>query len=134
MRSATADRKGIDNAPNEEIRERLGYLAVYLEDVRFMLRSSIIVLSGYRCDSLNAAVGGMRNSAHRTGYAVDFVAPSYGDTAKVFARLSYALFKRFDQLILERSAQGGWLHLSIDPKYRGECINGYTGEVTSRKW
>ena len=134
VRSATADRKGIDNTPNDAVVERLKDLANVLENVRDILRSRVIVLSGYRCASLNVAVGGVRNSAHLDGYAADFVCPGYGDPRRVFERLAVGLYSRFDQLIYEKSLQGGWIHLSVNPAFRGEIIDLGTGEVRAKRF
>jgi len=48
-----------------------------LEAVRLSYGHAIAVVSGYRCEDNNAAVGGKPTSAHLSGHAVDVARP-YG--------------------------------------------------------
>lgn len=47
------------------------YLAFYLDDVRVRYGKPIVINSGYRSPDVNTAVGGVRNSKHLDGLAVD---------------------------------------------------------------
>src|SRR5699024_9618023 len=119
VRSATATRKGIDNVPDAVELERLRDTAQRMERIRAVLGDNPIhVNSWFRCEELNAAVGGVSNSAHRLGYAVDFVCPSYGTPLNIARRLVAARVA-FDQLIYE---YGRWLHVSFGPQMRGEVL------------
>lgn len=109
--------RGIDNTPPAEVLGALKDLAYHLDEVRTFLGHPVIVTSGYRCPRLNEIVGGSPNSAHMTGMAADFICPSYGAPLYV-ARVLVQSGIKFDQLILEY----GWVHLSIDPKMRGQCL------------
>lgn len=123
-RSTTADRKGIYNEPDSEIVGRLRDLATFLEHLRFSIGRPIHILSGYRGAALNAAVGGSIGSAHRLGYAADIIVPAgpgRGDIGYVAQRI-YHGFRRFDQVIEEPSPNGGWVHVSIDPRFRGQFL------------
>jgi hypothetical protein len=46
-------------------------LIMKLEDLRHMLGEPIVILSAYRCPKHNKEVGGVPNSAHTKGMAVD---------------------------------------------------------------
>lgn len=119
-----ADRRGIDNNPPDDILLHMQDAAKGMEQVRKMLGHPIHVNSWYRCPRLNEAVGGVDNSAHTTGYAIDFVCPAYGSILEVCraVRNSDILF---DQLIWE---YGRWVHLSFAPTYRMQVLTKRTGE------
>ena len=75
IKSNTANRQGIDNQPSEEIRKELEVTACKLNIIGLyaqMKGATIRVTSGYRCPRLNALVGGVKNSLHMQGRAVDF--------------------------------------------------------------
>jgi len=57
--SCKAQQRGIDNTPPPELVPRLVLLAELLERVRSELAAPITVTSGYRCQKLNLAVGGV---------------------------------------------------------------------------
>lgn len=126
--SEIALRRGYDNSPSDDVRANLMQLALCLEICRDILKTSIIITSGYRCPQLNRAVKGAVGSHHLSGYAADFVAPGYGDHVRVAHRLYASLYRPWDQLILEP----GWVHLSVHPRLRGEFIDMRTGEVRHR--
>jgi hypothetical protein len=77
------------------------------------------VTSGYRCKELNDAIGGSPSSAHILGYAADFVA-RYATNEAIFDFIRKNL--RFDQLIDERSVNGGWIHIGLSDNQRQECL------------
>ena len=62
---------------NEFVREKDGYidsdLVVFLEKVRRIIKTPIIVASGYRSEKKNKKVGGAKNSYHLKGEAVDIL-------------------------------------------------------------
>ena len=113
--NVTAKRK-IDNIPSwtavahlQELTEKI------LEPLRAAWGSSIIVNSGYRCDALNKAVGGVSTSAHRLGYAADLF-PGNGkiDEFGKFARDWLVNNKvKFDQIIFEVKNKQRWVHVSL---------------------
>ncbi|UPW41721.1 peptidase [Peromfec virus RodF8_10] len=70
--SETAKVRGIDNTPvNWLAYSNVFYLGYYLDSVRSRFGKPIVINSGYRCPTLNAAVGGVKNSKHLDGLAVD---------------------------------------------------------------
>jgi hypothetical protein len=119
--SQTATRHGINNTPPQVATERLRMLATTLEQVRSLLgNNSIRISSGYRCLALNRAIGSGDLSAHVLGYAVDFTCAAFGTPKEVANKIAESPIK-FDQLIYE-GGNGGWIHLSIDPRNRRELL------------
>ncbi len=113
IRSDIATRKGIYNFPPADVLENLGVLAQKLETVRIILGRPLYISSGYRCEELNAAIGGSKTSAHMLGLAADFECPAFGPPRAVFDKLrEYESDIGYDQLILEFPPDG-WVHLGI---------------------
>lgn len=76
LKSTTAERLKIDNRPNDEVRQELEITVCRINIISalaHMCGATIRVTSGYRCKQLNAAVGGVSNSLHLQGRAVDFI-------------------------------------------------------------
>ena len=70
--SDTAKRLGIDNKPSVQQMINLVYLcASVLEPLRVAMNEPIKIGSGFRCERLNKAVGGVYNSQHLKGQAAD---------------------------------------------------------------
>lgn len=112
--SETAERLKIDNTPSEEIKKNLETLTdCLLDPLREEWGSEVIVNSGYRCPTLNKAVGGSKTSVHMSGWAAD-IRPKNGKM-KEFKKFVVEFIKtRFwDQCILEKSGDVEWIHLSL---------------------
>lgn len=111
--SDTAAEKGIDNIPTEEIKANLEKLIEFLNPLREVWGSPILVTSGYRSPELNKAIKGSSTSAHRFGFAADMV-PQNGkiDKFKQFVK-DYLKDKEFDQYIDESSGNSSWVHLGL---------------------
>ena len=112
--SETAKRLGIDNKPTTQKMIHLVYLAAYvLEPLRVAMNRPIHISSGYRCEKLNKAVGGVYNSQHLKGQAVDI--DIEGDME--FGKRIFNYIKDhlpFDQLIWEHNKAGTyWVHVSF---------------------
>jgi hypothetical protein len=113
--SDTAKRLGIDNKPSVQRMVNLVYLAAFiLEPLRVAMQRPIHISSGYRCEKLNKAVGGVYNSQHLKGQAADI--DIQGDMAfgrKIFEYIRDHL--PFDQLIWEHNPKTGsyWVHVSF---------------------
>lgn len=109
--SATALRKGISNEPDCEAIASLEHLCrTVLEPLRAYAGRPIRINSGYRCEALNYAVGGVGNSQHIRGEAADLWLPDV-ETGRSW----YAFIVRhcnFDQLLYEFSGSHFWLHVS----------------------
>lgn len=69
--SPTANRLHIDNFPSDTIISSLMELLELLEKIRNIYSKPIVVTSGYRCEKLNKAVGGVKTSQHMKGEAAD---------------------------------------------------------------
>ena len=112
--SEVAERKGIDNRPNEAIIENLRKLANGLELVRALLGGPILVSSGFRCPALNQLIGGAARSQHMEGLAADFICPAAGVPAEICRKIAASAIP-FDQLIYEYT----WCHISFadSPRY-----------------
>lgn len=121
--SQTASRKGIDNKPSLEAVAHLTRLAYCMEQVRALLAGPMRITSGYRSPALNAAVGGAKTSAHMSGYAADFVCPSFGSPLEIVKAIA-ASGINFDQCIQE----GTWVHISFDPAMRREVLTAHFHE------
>lgn len=117
--SQEAARRGIDNTPPHEVIERLRRTAQGLEAVRVRLGCApVIVTSGYRCQALNAAIGGSVNSQHMRGEAADIIAPRFGCPVEVAAALRDSGVE-YDQLILEYER---WVHVSFSERPRHQAL------------
>ena len=127
--SDTAKRLGIDNKPTTQKMINLVYLCAHvLEPLRVAMNEPIKIGSGYRCEKLNKAVGGVYNSQHLKGQAADI--DIQGDMSfgkKIFEYIRDHL--PFDQLIWEHNPKTGsyWVHVSyVFPdfgKNRRQVIN-----------
>lgn len=122
FRSGTAIRLGIDNNPDAhpgegistaEVVENLRALCTeVLEPLRRRV-GRVIVTSGYRCQELNKAVGGVWNSQHLKGEAADIFVP---DTATAM-RYGHILERHsaVQQLLLEPMGiqQKRWIYVGF---------------------
>ena len=127
--SDTAKRLGIDNKPTTQKMINLVYLCAFvLEPLRVAMNEPIKIGSGYRCEKLNKAVGGVYNSQHLKGQAADLCID--GDIQKGRRWFNYIKdHLPFDQLIWEHNPKTGsyWVHVSyVFPdfgKNRRQVIN-----------
>lgn len=108
-KSDTATRRGIKNEPTEEVVRNLTALVDnVLDPLREWYGKPIYVNSGYRCPLLNKAVGGVANSQHLSGEAVDIDVNDTKENRKLFAWIEENC--EFDQLLWENG--GAWIHVS----------------------
>lgn len=117
IRSETAERKGIDNTPPDDVIPKLQRLCEQvLEPVRAAFGRPFRPNSGYRSPALNREIGGSEKSQHCLGEAVDIEVA--GVSNYELARWIEANLE-FDQLILECYRPGepasGWVHVSLKP-------------------
>lgn len=124
-KSDTATRKKINNAPTPEAEANLVRLIEeVLDPIREKFGRPISVSSGYRCDKLNAAVGGAKNSFHRSGCAADLYCKTNALTKQVF-EIAKSLGK-YTELLYERSGSAIWVHIAWDPKSNKHyCCDNY---------
>lgn len=108
LKSETADRLNILNKPNGAILKNLTYVGEWLDNIRREYGKPIYINSGYRCNELNNAVGGTKNSDHLIGCAAD-ITTKCGQEED---RKLYDLIKKkfpYNQLIWEKN----WIHYSV---------------------
>ena len=76
--------------------------------------------SGYRSPQLNRAIGGVSNSNHLTGCAVDIRVENVEQLiryASILLDISQEWQQDFDELLIERNRYGAiWLHFAVRPK------------------
>lgn len=122
-KSQTAERKGIENTPNEIQKIAMESLCEnILERVRSSFGKPVMINSGYRSPALCEAIGSKATSQHCKGEAADI---------EIYGVSNYDLAKyiennlNFDQLILECwdgiEPNSGWVHVS------------YVDDTTNRK-
>lgn len=118
--SSTAMRHGIPNAPSLLEIDHMKIAAMGMESVRILLNDlPIHIDSWYRCGILNGIVCGSKQSAHMTGYAIDFICNPYTPLRIVQAISDHGI--EFDQLIQE----GNWVHISFAPAMRMEILTAH---------
>ena len=82
-----------------------------LEPVRWFTDTPIIITSTLRTVEENKKVGGVKNSQHLTGNAIDFILK---DKAKLQSAINFIQEElEFDQLIHEHKNGAEWLHVSL---------------------
>ena len=123
--SDTARMKGIDNTPDKEVEARLVQLAQQvLQPLRNSYGKPIKISSGYRCQALNKAIGGVSTSQHLKGEAVD-INNGQNENKKLFLLASKMIKEgviTVGQLIDEKGYK--WLHISLpDNKHRNQILH-----------
>jgi hypothetical protein len=116
--SQTAERKGINNNPNEDQIDALQKLCEnILQPVRDHYATPVTVSSGFRSPELCTAIGSSLTSQHSLGQAADF--EIFGVSNQ---ELAHWIDKNldYDQLILEfwkpEEKNSGWIHCSFKNK------------------
>ena len=113
IKSSTATRLKIDNTPNAEVLRNLQYgVQMVLDPLRRIHQQPIVITSGYRCEKLNKAVGGVPNSWHTKGNAADLHVASLTEATKLFNNLQK--IPSVDTVLFEHSASAQWLHVQWD--------------------
>jgi putative chitinase len=110
--SSKALSMGVKNDPTPAHLENLKRLAE-----RALFSRPIEITSAYRNPQVNAAVGGVPNSAHALGHAADFHVDGLSDLEAAKRIRDSGL--KFDQLIYEKSR---CVHISFDPRLRQQVL------------
>jgi len=110
LKSDTATRLNITEQfnPPQFVLDNIDNLAQQLQIARDYFGEPMVFTSGYRCLKLNKAVGGVANSAHTTGSAVDIEFYSEAHAKKLIEALIKAGFKRIGL---------GWSFIHVDIDY-----------------
>jgi len=105
--SETAEKYNIDNTPtDEEVIDNINYTLQRLNEIREGYGKPIYINSGYRCHELNCIIGGVQDSKHKTGLAVDL--------RWDIALLEYIIDNcSFDKLIREKNTDSKWIHIQF---------------------
>lgn len=118
LQSATASARGITNMPTSPVIVQMSKLCNnILEPIRIKYLFPIKVTSGYRCEALNKAVGGAKNSQHLYGMAADIKA-THTDNATLFRLIKNMIDNgeiTVGQLIWEygTKSEPKWIHVSL---------------------
>lgn len=119
-KSAVAQREGIDNTPTAAVMEQLAKLVEnVLDPLREAWGAPVTVTSGYRCQALNKAVGGVKNSQHMLGQAADITVGNPAENKRLM-RIMRTLCLPVDQAIAEHG--GRWIHVSHGPRNRRQYL------------
>ena len=113
VKSNTATRLKIDNTPSDGILRNLQYgVNMVLDPLRRIHQKPIIITSGYRCEKLNKAVGGVPNSWHTKGNAADIHIRDEEEARAIFYILK--TLPSVDTALFEHSRQSQWIHVQWD--------------------
>lgn len=94
--------------------QNIAVLANYvLEPARTLLKTPLIITSGYRSPALNKLAGSKPSSQHILGQAADFI-PKDINLKEAFLMLRSADILAYGQLIYERE----WIHISLGAPFR----------------
>lgn len=108
IHSDEALKQKINNMPDINSMDNLLELVVYcLQPIRDLIKVPMIITSGFRSQQVNRLVGGVANSQHLYGQAVDFVPQGISIENAIFKIQTSNI--EFDQLINE---YGKWIHVS----------------------
>ena len=117
VHSDTANKFRINNTPNLIALDNMLELIFYvLQPLRIKLGKPIIITSGFRCPKLNQLVGGVKNSQHLEGKAVDIVVKGMSPNDLIAFILKSGI--EFDQLINEKT----WVHISFSKGHNRHSI------------
>ena len=93
---------------------KLQYLAEFAQKIRNLLGVPMTITSGVRYPLLNIKVGGKETSQHCKVEAFDFI------PAKITLQQAFDKIRKsdlsFGQLIIEKSGNKQWLHISVGTK------------------
>lgn len=109
------------NKPNEEARENLQELLEHVVNPMLARFEGMEITSGYRCYRINREVGGVPNSQHTKGQAVDvwYIAPDRDIEQSVRAVYQWVIENLiFDQLIVYDT----FVHISYTHRRRNRMM------------
>lgn len=117
LHSVVALQNDIVNLPPRHEEAKVYYNLVVLvekllDPIRERFAVPIIITSGYRCEKVNKLVGGVDNSQHMKGKAVDFCFAGFSKKEMAAAFFEIAEEFDFDQLIYYKKK--GFIHISYN--------------------
>lgn len=111
--SKTADRLKINNEPNADVIQNIQYgTDMILDPLRRLYQKPIVITSGYRCEKLNKAIGGVPNSWHTKGNAADIRIENDMAAKEIFNILKS--IPSVDTVLFEHSKNSQWMHIQWD--------------------
>ena len=111
IHSDTSIKHNINNMPDINSLDNMLELICYcLQPLREKIKKPMIITSGYRNSEVNKLVGGVANSQHTKGQAVDFVINRM--TVEQIINFIKVNNIEFDQLIGEYNKNSKWVHIS----------------------
>lgn len=125
------------NIPSHEAIANLTNLCKWLETLRERAGVPIIINSGYRSPQLNRKIGGVPNSNHLTGCAVDIRVENMEQLiryAAILLDISNETHQDFDELLIERRSASPlgssknkhgaiWLHFAVRPSHNRRKVS-----------
>ena len=102
----------------------LEHLAYYtLRPLRDYIKEPIIITSGFRTPEYNKKIGGVTESQHTQGEAVDFITNNPNHLITIFNEIDNIPKIAYDQIIIYYT-QGNpkplWIHISLNNIYNRE--------------
>jgi hypothetical protein len=127
--SDTARKYKYHNYPTTQAIRNLGYLTQnFLQPLRDKIDKPILILSGYRSELVNQKVGGAKTSQHKYGQAVDIQIIGMSPL-QLFLYIKESGLD-YDQLILERTKNAEWVHVSYTEHNRYQALRYINGVYT----
>ena len=124
--SLTAKNDNIENIPSPQVVQNAGLLIKnVLEPLIARYKTKPDISSFYRCPELNQKVGGVPNSQHTTGKAVDITIVGV-PLQDLFNYIKVNI--PFDQLIIEGVNNFHWVHVSYSSTLNRKQVLSYNGE------
>lgn len=109
--SDTAIRLGINNIPTSiDVDDAMKLVAEKVFEPCLKACHSAYISSFYRCEKLNAAIGGAKNSQHTKGEAIDIITKGFNKDLFFWVKNNL----EFDQLLWEYgdTKNPAWVHVS----------------------
>lgn len=115
FKSETADKLGIINFPDDMqvIDNLVNILEHILIPVRKRINMPIFISSGYRCPRLNQAVGGVSNSYHTFGRAVDIYCANNKALDAAIVDVNNANLKAHKPVLKEFIRYKNFIHIAL---------------------
>lgn len=119
LHSNVALQNDVPNLPPRKDAAKIYFNLVVLVDnlldpIRERFAVPMVITSGYRCERLNKLIGGVDNSQHMKGEAVDFCFAGFSKKEMTAAFFEIAEEFNFDQMIYYKKR--GFIHISYSRK------------------
>lgn len=123
IKSKLAEENNINNFPGVDvnsnptltynfIKNNLSLLHLNCINPMLQVFPGLRITSAYRCKELNTLLGGVENSQHIYGYAIDIVSPNY--SSSLLWNWCYQNLPLYHQLIWEYPERGSFTNANFD--------------------